>query len=52
MEGIREEELRGLIKGKVLFSEPMNKYTFFKIGGKAEVLMFPEDLEDLKEIKR
>lgn len=37
-------------KGKVLFSVPMSDYTSFRIGGPADVMAFPEDEADLKDI--
>ena len=36
------------IKGKYLLNEPMNKHTWFAVGGPAEVMFLPADLEDLK----
>ncbi len=37
-------------KGKVLFNVPMSDYTSFKIGGPADVMAFPQDNNDLKEL--
>jgi len=37
-------------KGKVLFDVPMSEYTSFKIGGPADVMAFPTDDGDLKDI--
>jgi len=39
-------------KGKVLFNAPMAEYTSFGIGGPADVMAFPRDEHDLKEILR
>jgi len=36
-------------KEKVLFDEPMRNHTTFKIGGPADVLFLPENVEDVKE---
>lgn len=36
------------LRGKVSLLEPLKKYTTFKIGGAAKVLIEPEDAEDLK----
>ena len=35
---------------KLLFQEPMTKHTSFRIGGPAEVMAFPKNAEELKEI--
>ncbi len=37
-------------KGKVLFDVPMSEYTTLRIGGPAEVMVFPRDEGDLKEL--
>ncbi len=37
-------------KGKVLFNVPMSDYTSFGIGGPADVMAFPQDDGDLKEL--
>jgi len=37
-------------KGKVLFNVPMSDYTSFRIGGPADVVAFPKDDGDLKDI--
>lgn len=37
-------------KGKVLFDVPMRDYTSFRIGGPADVMAFPTDDGDLKDI--
>lgn len=37
-------------KGKVLFNVPMSEYTSFRIGGPADVMAFPQDEGDLKDI--
>jgi len=38
------------IKGRVLFEEPLAGYTSWGIGGPAQVLVFPQGLDDLKKI--
>lgn len=35
---------------KVLFNEPLNKYTYTKTGGPADILMFPKDVNEVKQI--
>jgi UDP-N-acetylmuramate dehydrogenase len=42
------EELRARVRGKVLTREPMARHTSFQIGGPADLLVVPEDLDDLK----
>lgn len=37
-------------KGKVLFNVPMSEYTSLKIGGSADVMAFPQDDGDLKDL--
>ncbi|MCZ7626286.1 MAG: hypothetical protein M5R38_11280 [Candidatus Methylomirabilis sp.] len=43
-----QERFQGLIKGQALAEEPLASHTYFRIGGPAEVMAFPADLEDLK----
>jgi UDP-N-acetylmuramate dehydrogenase len=42
----------GLIQGKVLFDAPMRQFTSIKVGGPAECLLFPKDVEELKKVIR
>lgn len=42
------KELRTRLRGKVLSREPMRRHTTFKIGGPADLVVIPEDVEDLK----
>jgi UDP-N-acetylmuramate dehydrogenase len=42
------KELRARVRGKVLSREPMVRHTTFKIGGPADLVVIPEDAEDLK----
>lgn len=37
-------------KGKVLFNVPMSEYTSLRIGGLADVMAFPQDEGDLKDL--
>lgn len=37
-------------KGKVLFNVPMSEYTSLRIGGPADVMAFPQDEGDLKDL--
>jgi len=45
-----KREIKGLVRGKVFFDEPLSRHTSFRIGGPAEVWVEPEDLEDLIEV--
>lgn len=47
-----QRDVKGLIKGKVRFNEPLSEHTSFGIGGPAEVWAEPEDLEDLAKLVR
>jgi UDP-N-acetylmuramate dehydrogenase len=40
----------GLIRGEVRYDEPLSSHTSLKIGGRAEVVIFPEDPLSLKNI--
>jgi UDP-N-acetylmuramate dehydrogenase len=37
------------VEGKLLFDEPLAPFTWFRVGGKADVLFLPADMEDLSE---
>ena len=37
-------------KGKVLFNVPMSDYTSLRVGGPADVMAFPQDEGDLKDL--
>lgn len=39
-------------RGSVLFNEPMKRYTSFRIGGPADVILYPEDEGELSNIVR
>ncbi len=43
-----QERLHGLLKGRVLTEESLASHTYFRIGGPAEVMVYPADLEDVK----
>ncbi len=42
----------GLIRGKVLFDAPMRHFTSIRLGGPAECLLFPGDVNELKKVVR
>ena len=52
MERDYKKWVSGLIQGKVLFDAPMRQFTSIKVGGPAECLLFPRDVEELKKVIR
>ncbi len=46
---VGEEDLK-FVKGKVKFEEPMSGHTTFRIGGPAEIFVYPSDEEDLVRV--
>lgn len=42
------KDLRTRVRGQVLSREPMARHTTFKIGGAADLMVVPEDAEDLR----
>jgi UDP-N-acetylmuramate dehydrogenase len=45
-----KQEARGLIKGRVLFDVPMRQFTSIKVGGPADALFFPKDVDELRKV--
>ncbi|HIC92161.1 MAG TPA: UDP-N-acetylmuramate dehydrogenase [Syntrophaceae bacterium] len=43
-----KKELLSICSGKVFFDEPMRNYTSLKVGGKADVIVHPKDVQDLR----
>ena len=37
------------VRGKLLLNEPLGPYTWFRVGGAADVLFIPADAEDLAD---
>lgn len=50
MIGYTKEGLKSRIKGRVFFDVPMAKHTSLRVGGCADVLAFPQNEEDVREI--
>lgn len=48
--GIKEIIDRASFRGEIRFNEPMSAHTSLKIGGPAEVMLFPEDPVSLKNV--
>ncbi len=44
------EDMTSSVRGRILRNEPLKNHTYFKIGGPADVLVEPEDTEDLKTV--
>jgi UDP-N-acetylmuramate dehydrogenase len=40
------------VRGKLLFDEPLGPFTWFRVGGPAEVVFLPQDADDLAEFLR
>jgi UDP-N-acetylmuramate dehydrogenase len=47
-----KKEALGLIEGRVLFDAPMRRFTSIKIGGPADSLLFPKDVDELRKVVR
>jgi len=47
-----KKETLGLIEGRVLFDVPMKRFTSIRVGGPADVLLFPKNVDELKKIIR
>jgi UDP-N-acetylmuramate dehydrogenase len=45
-----KSEIRELFEGDIKFDEPMSAHTSLKIGGKVEIMVFPEDPLSLKNV--
>lgn len=52
MERNYKKAAKGLIEGRVLFSAPMRQFTSIKVGGPADTLLFPKDVDELRKIVR
>ncbi len=44
--------LEGLVRGPVAYGEPLSRHTSLRIGGPADALVTPADLEDLRALLR
>lgn len=47
---LNREEFKNLISGQVIFDEPLNRYTSIGVGGKADAVVFPKNVEELGQI--
>lgn len=49
-ESAKEAVIRASITGRALFDEPMSRHTSLRIGGPADALAFPDDVESLSAL--
>jgi len=47
---ILRDSLRNVTSGKVVFDEPMSRYTSMGVGGTADALVSPGSVEELRQI--
>ncbi|MDD5771992.1 MAG: UDP-N-acetylmuramate dehydrogenase [bacterium] len=47
---MHKDNIKLKIKGEILFNEPMSRHTSFKVGGPADILVFPHDEDDIINI--
>ncbi|MDY6854346.1 MAG: UDP-N-acetylmuramate dehydrogenase [Thermodesulfobacteriota bacterium] len=52
MNRVKAEEIKEIIKGDILINHPLKEYTSLKVGGSADLIVFPDDREDLIKIIR
>ena len=45
-----QEKLNNTIRGKIVFDAPLGPLTWFRVGGNAQVLVRPKDVEDLSTL--
>ena len=50
MEKDYKKGAKGLIAGRVLFDAPMRQFTSIKVGGPADSLFFPKDVDELRKL--
>jgi UDP-N-acetylmuramate dehydrogenase len=50
MNGDYQKEIKGLIEGRVLIDSAMRRFTSMRVGGPADALIFPMDVNELRRI--
>lgn len=50
LSGIQQSQLKTLVQGKLVFDEPMQRYTTMKVGGAADVLVHPTSIDEVQAI--
>jgi len=46
----QKRHLTSIVRGRVLYDAPCRDYTWFKVGGPADLLVFPQDREDVSAV--
>ncbi len=46
----QKKEIRNMLSSKIIFDEPMAKYTTFGIGGPAQCLVYPDNQNELSTL--
>ncbi|MBW2220947.1 MAG: FAD-binding protein, partial [Deltaproteobacteria bacterium] len=44
------KELSKNIKGKILFHVPLSRYTSLRVGGPADIMIYPSDVMELQKV--
>lgn len=50
MDQASRKKLRAITTGPVLFDEPLDRYTSLKVGGRADALVFPQNVEEIGKL--
>jgi UDP-N-acetylmuramate dehydrogenase len=50
MDQASQRKLQTITTGQVLFNEPLDRYTSLKVGGRADTMVFPQNVEELREL--
>mgnify|MGYP001402340032 CR=1 FL=1 len=50
MNRLHKREINKLISSKIIFDEPLSKYTTFGIGGPAKCIIYPDDNNELSKV--
>ncbi|MFH1009002.1 MAG: UDP-N-acetylenolpyruvoylglucosamine reductase, partial [Candidatus Latescibacterota bacterium] len=49
---MKYRDVRNLVRGQILENEPLSRHTSYRIGGPADLLVVPADVDDLTAILR
>ena len=44
------KELRTVVKGKILYQVPLSRYTSLRVGGSADIMLYPANLTELQTV--
>ena len=50
MDQALQKKLRAITAGQVLFNEPLDRYTSLRVGGRADMMVFPQRVEELARL--